>query len=754
MMKLFSQDLIKYTGPLSPGVQQAIVEIQQYFGLESPEVLLFDKWHIAVPVNYKVSLPTNGAVNGIDIRETEPVMIKISLADYPNLAPFILSDRRDFPKANLSHLYFTEPEFPARFCLVRNDPNEWFATVKLVDFLDVGGQWLYKAGTGQLNGDGAEFDPTRLEGNVHGKHIYKYDILNEVVVKDERLIPDYPMAVCVAGQFVSKANTIHYKTLNPVPFIALKTVSDAIQESYVKAQTDNTAISPLFSILLWHPDGKTEDLYLTSMPNNYGQLKLFFSIRGISLQPILGLMETHSLLFKCGIPIIYAMKRPQKMIGYNGEYEFFNFILTMPKEGVNALTDENLVEIQGHIEPFSTELAKYISGQPRPFSTLYIGAGSLGSKMILHDGRSGNRFIGVADNDSLLIHNLVRHELFAGDVGQNKAKAIVEQLKLFYAVDNTDHIKAYAKSVVLMNAEFAEYQLLVDTTASAQVKNYLVLHTLPVGIRYCKAEIADVGELGLFYAEGVNRNPRMDDLVNLTCFLATQNSALQKWREGDANREIDTLNIGLGCSSATTVMADDIISFHASVFSRIMANLIHPTIPDDKGMIALNVIQNSNAMPQISAQLIEVAPFELFDCQQGSGWQLRFSSGISAKLFALLKKYKPIETGGVLVGIASYKTKVIHVFDIITEPQDSKGSCNGFTRGTKGLPAAIDQIKLETGDVIGYVGEWHTHPMDLRRLSTRDLETIEELKVLNAKTPIPTCAVIVTPKSILGFVFE
>lgn len=59
-----------------------------------------------------------------------------------------------------------------------------------------------------------------------------------------------------------------------------------------------------------------------------------------------------------------------------------------------------------------------------------------------------------------------------------------------------------------------------------------------------------------------------------------------------------------------------------------------------------------------------------------------------------------------------------------------------------------------TGRVIGYVGEWHTHPMNLESLSGRDEETIKELREINRKTPIPTCAIIVTPKKILPFVFE
>ena len=61
---------------------------------------------------------------------------------------------------------------------------------------------------------------------------------------------------------------------------------------------------------------------------------------------------------------------------------------------------------------------------------------------------------------------------------------------------------------------------------------------------------------------------------------------------------------------------------------------------------------------------------------------------------------------------------------------------------------------MKTGEVIGYIGEWHTHPMNLETLSGTDLNTIELLKEINKKTPIPTCAIIITQTKILPFIYE
>jgi hypothetical protein len=118
------------------------------------------------------------------------------------------------------------------------------------------------------------------------------------------------------------------------------------------------------------------------------------------------------------------------------------------------------------------------------------------------------------------------------------------------------------------------------------------------------------------------------------------------------------------------------------------------------------------------------------------------------------KKFGKKETGGVLIGVANYKTKVIHVFEIVPEPKGSVGTQVAFTRGITGLPELVNEVKYNTGEIIGYIGEWHTHPMNLESLSGQDMQTIGQLQTINRKTPIPTCAVIVTPSKVIPFVYD
>lgn len=70
------------------------------------------------------------------------------------------------------------------------------------------------------------------------------------------------------------------------------------------------------------------------------------------------------------------------------------------------------------------------------------------------------------------------------------------------------------------------------------------------------------------------------------------------------------------------------------------------------------------------------------------------------------------------------------------------------------MPEYVNHVKQQTGEVIGYVAEWHTHPLGMEGLSSIDEDTIESLIKINRRVPIPTSAVIVTKEKILPYIFE
>lgn len=747
MDQLYSTELKQYSGELSPALLEAVQQIKNYYSIQEIKVLEFNSFYVAVPINIPVSIPTRGTVNNIDIRKVEPMLLKVSLVSYPYEMPSLLSDRKDFPRNQLPHLYATPKDKPAALCLVRNSRNEWFANKMILDLIALGEEWLYKAATNQLLEDGNEFDPLRLE-NYYGYHIYKYSIMKEIVDQKIKFLPVAPFSVVLSYGYKKEyqnLNGLTYRSLSVIPYINKDEILKAIS-------TDSDDSAPLLSIVLWHDGDEVENTYCTDFPTKYGELRAFFLQRGIELEKVLFAYKKAGCHLRNGIPIIFAIKRPRKLVGYDGNYEFLNFLIMAKSTALEKIPDEIDVKIQSHIEPFSQEVARKVSGQIRNTKTLFLGAGSLGSKMIIHEARSGNLNVGVVDGDDLLQHNLVRHSLFSNRVGLNKAMAVINEIESMFESDDRKGLAKFDFPVNLVASnKLTDYKVIIDTTASIDTLNWLVNEKLSK-VTIVRGEIADEGKLGLLYIEGSERNPRIDDLVNFTYYQALRDKEIRSWRINDSKREIFNLSVGLGCSSTTTILGDDTISLHASLFSKVVYQY-GVNSQKKEGLIYLNKIADG-PVPTAKTEFKLVKPFDSYKCLCNSGWEIRLCAGLADKMISLCNAKKNKETGGVLVGMCNYKTKVIHIFDIIVEPRGSSGTYCGFIRGSIGLPAEINSIKEATGNVIGYIGEWHTHPMNLENLSDRDLATVKELISINRKVPIPTCTIIATRSKMLPFIFE
>jgi hypothetical protein len=106
-------------------------------------------------------------------------------------------------------------------------------------------------------------------------------------------------------------------------------------------------------------------------------------------------------------------------------------------------------------------------------------------------------------------------------------------------------------------------------------------------------------------------------------------------------------------------------------------------------------------------------------------WSITYDGDLLAELASLRASRLPRETGGVLLGIADMSRKSIHVAHALPEPEDSRGSPEGFERGVVGLKAAVSRAVETSLHQLSYVGEWHSHPPRSSPLpSTIDLAQI------------------------------
>ena len=88
-------------------------------------------------------------------------------------------------------------------------------------------------------------------------------------------------------------------------------------------------------------------------------------------------------------------------------------------------------------------------------------------------------------------------------------------------------------------------------------------------------------------------------------------------------------------------------------------------------------------------------------------WTITYDDDLLAELARLRDARLP---RGVLLGIADMSRKSIHVAHALPEPEDSRGSPEGFERGVVGLKAAVNRAVEASLHQLSYVGEWHSHP--------------------------------------------
>jgi hypothetical protein len=91
-------------------------------------------------------------------------------------------------------------------------------------------------------------------------------------------------------------------------------------------------------------------------------------------------------------------------------------------------------------------------------------------------------------------------------------------------------------------------------------------------------------------------------------------------------------------------------------------------------------------------------------------WTITYDDDLLSELARLRASRLPRETGGVLLGVADMSRKSIHVAHALPEPEDSRGSPEGFERGVVGLTAAVSAAVETSLHQLSYVGEWHSHP--------------------------------------------
>jgi len=754
-------------GECSAAIQEAVAELEQLFGPGSTRVKAWNKNFLGVLVTVDVDLPTRGPVNGIDIRGSEPVIILLHRREYPGTAPIAKSDRKDFPASRLPHLNPTQKGSPPEFCLHRGSIQDWFSEHSIRDYVQRVRGWLRDAASNRLIREEDRFEATRLQ-DIRGLCIFPDEVLAAFVSEQWAAAETggaSPLFSTVLKDFTADPtadNGFSMEVFYPLTFEDAAGMSDKLRRLYSALAEDAPKLDrPFYSLLLWSRHATSSE-YLASIPETYGELVAFANNFDMDVEKAVGQYCVQELKIIVGIPLILTILRPQPLIGSTSAFEFLPFVIFASNEyrGANGeVLATAPVWPLSHRRPLTTGFARELSSLGNAIEAkrvLLFGCGAEGSKIGLHLGRSGVPSIEFVDTDSVSPHNLVRHGLLSGSLGKNKASALKEELETIFHKDRDKHFTSVEKRVHEVIGDVSNFDVIVDATASSSVMETLVRAEMG-GPRVIRCEMTDQGSLGYLLGEGPGRLPRVDDLQVHLYDLGLEYPIVASWlgRHRDNNFHgrtlaLEDIGIGISCSSDTMKLPDDIVSYHASSFAMAIRTAL--TTPWETGRIQLNSIHSREVVDGAVRTFGVDSPVVLI-ARGNPSWRVRVAATAYATLRSFLAKHKWCETGGLLVGLVHKKRKTIYVTRVLPPSRDSRGSPYAFRRGIKDYPDMLDRIHGYTGNLLGYVGEWHTHPRSRAEMSDVDEQAVSQIKKTLSSAGIPAHIMILSPTETNSFVF-
>jgi len=346
--------------------------------------------------------------------------------------------------------------------------------------------------------------------------------------------------------------------------------------------------------------------------------------------------------------------------------------------------------------------ARQLSGVPDEYSNIectLMGVGALGSAIAELTSKSGWGVWTYVDPDIVKAHNIVRHITKNWHIGLFKTDAVKDVVAANY------HVEYYSPSTIndsainftneKVMAALTVSSLNIDATTTLEVPREI--SQLDAISRSVSAFVAPSGRDTVLIVEDEKRNIRLDALEP-QYYRAILNS---DWGSQHLTGHKGSLWVGAGCRDVSAIISFEEIQLAAAILSkqiRVLQN--YPTA-------AIKVWTRNGSDSSVVFQEIAVSPSRK---TSSGGWVVVLDKFIEQQLNAMRLEQLPRETGGIIIGFIDQKLKAIYVVDVLPAPYDSEADYSGFTRGVAGLNDALNEISDRTANIVGYIGEWHSHP--------------------------------------------
>ncbi len=635
-----------------------------------------------------------------DIRHSEPLVVVFTPGDEDPPAVFAL--RPDFPR--VPHLNLLPAGFPPSLCLYDRPFNEVLIDWTAPKFIERIRQWLSQTANGTLHADDQPLEPL----------LYQSDPIADLIVPEETF--------SVHSQDTPAWLSIQMVPRGPLLFTA---ISQPLNVTELPNELSCIALviscPPQVHGVISHRPDTLQELHNLTAGSGLSliqllreELRRWLEDSDVEMERLLGVR----------LALIVRLPKTRKPGGSTEAIEVRAFMVDMTvgeigsdigvwelnegRPGLLLPPDETkegqgaqLIPLNAH-SAFSRLQAADANGFGPPARTQIaaIGVGALGSQVVSNLVRSGFGQWALIDGDVLLPHNLARHALDGLYLGWPKALALAGvsngiigdgQIAGGIVAD----VLRPGENSSLVQAALSEAEVILDMSASIAVARHLCRDVKARG-RRISLFLNPSGTALTLLAEDKSRQIPLDVLE------------MQLYREIADNPELSgllettgRLRTGQSCRDLSTQIPQDLVALHAAIGSHAVRRVLDSELAQ---ISTWRVEPNTHAVGAVQSKPAQPTKRRL------GRWTVYMDSQLQEKLADLRRERLPNETGGVLVGASDMQRGVVYVVGAIASPEDSEESPTSYVRGSKELEQHVSEISNATADMLGYIGEWHSHP--------------------------------------------
>ncbi|MCM1141697.1 MAG: ThiF family adenylyltransferase [Muribaculum sp.] len=706
--------------------EKAIYE--QYWNVVSPykerfadnrfDIIVLPNGNIGITGKIKVDA---GSDSLLDNRE--PVVIGLPSHDIENCEPYVFPDRLDFPFENFPHINFPHDSLPATLCLTREDFMEWFVEHTFNDYLVLIEKWFDDAAKGNLikTKQGDFFEPFHLQNPTR----YFFRVPFE----------DSYMEKCAVR------NTLYYPLFSEDKESGLILTGEIGRKDF----KDCYGLGMLFT----RPANEVCEKWFIKYPKTIGEMIRFivenrfeWDIKGLTQILEDQNISPEILLFQL------AFVRPTKVIGKHTRIDYLTFSIKTSDLFANKQNGE-VQEVQV-IDLLVPDFAKYLSATEESMTNkniLVLGCGTVGSKLIYHLVRSGVCHLTICDNDFISPHNICRHAISKYSFFTKKVKLVEKELRSMYPRVYLP-IKSIDEDILkwLPTQDLAQYDLIIDATASAAVMRCVDSHRKDISAPIVQFALSEGGNIGHLY---VNRDPETlcSDFYMFLVREAITNDNLSEWIIKEKDYSLDYVRIGEGCHSNTMVLGDDIISAHTASASQAIRKI--DSLINNQ---ALFTFMGDSYPGEIYSDRYMLDKMVSIKCSNADDWEVRIPSSLLNDMRNRAGRVLPKETGGYLMGCIEEKYKQIYVLHTYI-PKSSYNSKTRLRLSTSGWKSEHDRVSNRTAGTLVYLGDWHSHPTGSLEMSDTDIFTNYTIIVNEIESDLGICIITNTHGTIAHVIY-